>query len=114
MHDKGGRKPKILNDEQIDILISWVEETCDLTIKQLQAKVFAEFNKTISSTTIANYLEGRVFKFKQVHTAPATMNTEENELKRADHVRSLNNFIRLGKQIVWIDQTNFNLFCRRS
>lgn len=114
MFGKGGKKPKILNSEQIDIMISWVEETCDLTIKQLKAKVLAEFGKSISSTTITNYLEGRIFTLKKVHTAPATMNTEENKLKRADYVRSLNNFIRQGKQIVWIDETNFNLFCRRS
>lgn len=114
MLKKGGNKPKVLTDEQIDLLISWVEETCDITIKQLQAKVQAEFNKPISNTTIVNYLEGRVFTMKQVHTEPVSMNSPENKIKRAEYVRSLNNFIRQGKQIVWVDETNFNLFCRRS
>nr|CAI5841804.1 unnamed protein product [Callosobruchus analis] len=41
------------------------------------------------------------------------MNSEENKRKR-EYVTALNRYIELGKQIVWIDETNFNLFCRRT
>ena len=42
------------------------------------------------------------------------MNSMENKIKCAAYVRSLNAHIQSGKQIVWIDETNFNLFCRRT
>nr|CAI5834115.1 unnamed protein product [Callosobruchus analis] len=51
---------------------------------------------------------------KQVHKQPISMDSEENKRKRVEHVTALNRYIELGKQIVWIDETNFNLFCRRT
>nr|CAI5861856.1 unnamed protein product [Callosobruchus analis] len=50
---------------------------------------------------------------KQVHKQPISMNSEENKRKRAEYT-ALNRYIELGKQIVLIDETNFNLFCRRT
>nr|CAI5843661.1 unnamed protein product [Callosobruchus analis] len=51
---------------------------------------------------------------KQVHKQPISMYSEENKRKRAEYVTALNRYIELGKQTVWIDETNFNLFCRRT
>ena len=34
--------------------------------------------------------------------------------KRAEYVQNLNRYIQQGKQVVWIDETNINLFCRRT
>lgn len=39
MLNKGGKKPKLLNDQQIENIISWIEENCSITLKQLQSKV---------------------------------------------------------------------------
>lgn len=114
MLKKGGVKPKALSEDQLDRVIEWLEEDSGLTLKQIQRKVVATFEKIVSIATIGNYLEGRLFTLKQVHLQPITMNSEENKLKRRDYVRRLNEYIQHGKQIVWIDQTNFNLFCRRS
>lgn len=33
---------------------------------------------------------------------------------RAQYVEKLNNLVHQGRQIVWMDETNFNLFCRRT
>lgn len=111
---KGGIKHKILNEEQIDSLVSWVEEDCSCTLQQLKVKILTNFNTSISVSTVGNYLEGRLFTMKKVHNEPCTMNSDINKRKRAEYVQSLNNYIRQGKQIVWIDETNFNLFCRRT
>lgn len=111
---KGGNRPKSLTEDEVNIMISWIEEKCDCTLKQLQQKIQHEFQKIVSISTVGNYLEGRLFSVKQVHTEPITMNSEENKRKRADYVQALNNYIQQGKQIVWMDETNFNLFCRRT
>lgn len=114
MLKKGGQKRKALMENQIDSIIEWLEQDSSYTLKQLQAKILAEFQVIVSISTIGNYLEGRLFTMKQVHTQPATMNSPVNKEMRAEYVRCLNSYIQQGKQIVWIDQTNFNLFCRRA
>lgn len=40
------------------------------------------------------------------------MNPEQNKVKRAEYV--LNQNIQQGKQMAWIDETNFILFYRRT
>ncbi|KAK9737467.1 hypothetical protein QE152_g10679 [Popillia japonica] len=91
-----------------------IEENCSLTLKQIKTKVLQAFHKDICTSTIGSYLEGRMYSFKNVHKQFVNMNSLENKQKRADYVTALNNLIQAGKQIVWIDETNFNLFCRRS
>lgn len=114
MMKKGGKKQKILSEENISEVVSWVEADCDLTLVRLVERCRVEFNKIVSTTTIANYLEGRLFSSKLKHYEPATMNIGENKRKRAAYVHALNGLIQQGKQVIWIDETNFNLFCRRS
>lgn len=114
MLPKGGIKPKILTDEEIDTVISWIEAESGTTLRQLKEKIWQNIHKEVSMSTIGNYLEGQLFTLKMVHHEPATMNTVDNKRLRARFVENLNRYIEQGKQIVWIDQTNFNLFCRRS
>lgn len=111
---RGGFKPKSLTEDQIGRIIEWIEEDGSLSLKQVKEKVFREFHESVCISTIGNYLEGQLFTLKQVHHQSVNMNTNENKQKRAEYVRLLNNYIQLGKQIVWIDETNFNLFCRRT
>jgi transposase len=114
MLKKGGMKPKALVEDEINAIVEWVEDDCGLTLKQVKEKVLENFRKNVSTSTIGNYLEGSLFTMKQVHKQPISMNSEENKRKRAEYVAALNRYIELGKQIVWIDETNFNLFCRRN
>lgn len=113
MLKRGGKKPRILTEQQVDVIIEWVEKYCSKKLKRLKEKVLEEFHVTICLSTLGNYLEGSLFTLKQVHKQPVTMNSNENKMLRANYFRTLNNYIQLGKQIVWIDETNFNLFCRR-
>ncbi|VEN35781.1 unnamed protein product, partial [Callosobruchus maculatus] len=112
--EERGTKPKALVEDEINTILEWIEDDCGLTLKQVKMKVLANFRKNVSTSTIGNYLEGRLFTIKQVHKQPISMNSEENKRKRAEYVTALNRYIELGKQIVWIDETNFNLFCRRT
>nr|CAI5844316.1 unnamed protein product [Callosobruchus analis] len=110
MLKKGGIKPKALVEDEINTIVEWIEDDCGLTLKQVKIKVLANFRKNVLTSTIGNYLDGRLFTMKQVHKQPISMNSEENKRKRAEYVTALK-YIELGKQIVWIDETNFNLFC---
>lgn len=114
MLPRGGVKPKILTEEDVDAVISWIEAESGTTLRQLKEKIWQNIHKEVSVSTIGNYLEGRLFTLKTVHHEPAAMNTVENKRLRAQYVQDLNRYIEQGKQIVWLDETNFNLFCRRS
>ena len=83
-------------------------------VKQMKNKLFAEFHFTVSTTTIGNCLEGQMYTLKQVHKIPVTMISQGNKIKRAEYVEQLNEYVSSGHQIVWMDETNFNLFCRRN
>lgn len=111
---KGGNKPKLLSEERVDVIIHWLEQDPSMSLKSLKNKIYNEFQISISITAVGNYLNGRFFTVKQVHRQPITMNSFENKTRRADYVRNLNNYVQQGKQIVWIDETNFNLFCRKT
>nr|CAI5858685.1 unnamed protein product [Callosobruchus analis] len=104
MLKKGGIKPKALVEDEINTIVVWIEDDCGLTVKQVKIKVLANFCKNVSTSTIGNYLDGRLFTMKQGHKQPISMNSEENKRKRAKYVTALNRYIELGKQIVWIEQ----------
>lgn len=111
---RGGYKPKKLTENQIDIVMQWVEENCTITLVEMQSRILQDFRQTLCLSTISNYLEGRIFTTKSVHTQPSTMNTIQNKEKRRTYVTTLMEHMRIGKQIAYIDETNFNLFCRRN
>lgn len=110
---RGGRRPKILNDQQLETLLTWLENDCSLTLVQMKQRLLTEENIAISTTSIANYLEGRAYTMKKIHWEPATMNSTQNKELRKQYVTALNNHIQQGRQVLWLDETNFNLFCRR-
>ena len=44
---------------------------------------------------------------------PVTMNSDINKQKRKEYVEKYNGLLSQGKEFLFIDETNFNLFCRR-
>lgn len=111
---RGGRKPKLLTRDHVDRMIAWLEEDCSLTLVQIKARLEAEqVGLSISTTSIANYLEGEMFTTKKIHWQPSSMNSTVNKELRRRYIIELNNCIQQGRQVLWIDETNFNLFCRR-
>ncbi|KAI4466021.1 transposable element-related [Holotrichia oblita] len=110
---RGGKKLRLLTENQIDEIVSWLERDCTLTLKQIRNKVLREFHENVSISIVGNYLEGRLLTLKSVHNASLNVNNE-NKIKRSEYVRTLNQYIEVGEQMVWIDETNFNLFCRRT
>jgi len=61
-----GTKPNIVADDQIDLIVSWVEEDCTITLQQLKEKIVSNFNKMVSVSTVENYYEGRLYSIKGV------------------------------------------------
>lgn len=66
-----------------------------------------------SEAKILRSLHGMAFSFKKTHTMPINMNTVANKEKRKSYVEALL-LMERDKHIIWMDETNFNLFCRRN
>lgn len=110
---KGGRQRKCTN-AQIDVLVDMIERDPTLTLRQLSGRTLPEFGVHVGPSTIHNYLEGRLITLKKAHAIPATMNTDANKELRRQYVQRVSQCMRDGKTIIWMDETNLNLFCRRS
>lgn len=87
---------KALSGEQIDGLITHLESDPALTLKQMSAFVLQSYNKSLSGTTIARYLHGRVFSYKGNHYEPLDMNCEAKKLLRRDYLQKLLQFMAEG------------------
>ena len=111
---RGGARPMILTSDHVNLILEWLEQDCSLSLVQIKAKLLRDCNIAISTSSVANYLEGQLFTTKQVYWQPITMNSVRNKELRKNYVTSLNNYVQGGNRIMWIDETNFNLFCRRS
>lgn len=110
---RGGKKPRLLTEDQLNVVLSWVERKPSITLKEIKQRCWTEFNKWISESTIGNGLHGKLYTIKSLHTQPEGMNSIVNKEKRAEYVRKHNDLLRNHKQFIYVDQTNFNLYCRR-
>lgn len=61
-------------ERKLNIMLQWVEEKSIVTLRELNEKVQAELRKGISTTTIANNLNGRMYTMKNLHHEPIVMN----------------------------------------
>ena len=111
---RGGYKKKYLNEEQLLTVLHHLEEDPEATLQQLKTYIQEHCNLVLAVSTVGNYLDGNLYSIKKFHHRPTTMNTEANKQLRRTYVLNLNQLIQEGKDILWIDETNFNLFCRRT
>ncbi len=115
--DKEDRRPrggsnKKLTEVQIQRLIEHLERDPQLTLKQLYDKVWQDFQ--ISQSSVHNYLHGQLITVKKVHHVVETMNNDANKEKRRAFVERISLLMQNQRYIIWIDETNFNLYCRRT
>ena len=109
-----GKKPTKLTAQQIDELVLLVEEDNQLTLKQLSSKIFILFGIQVSIAKIHNYLANRVITLKTCHVEPSTMNSDENKQRRKMYVEKISESMLYNKHLIWMDETNLNLFYRRT
>lgn len=111
---RGGRRHHKVQQHHIETMLTWLSENPLLSLKEIKDRLRMEHNISLCSTTIHNHLDGQFFTCKKIRTEPFTMNSEVNKAKRAEYVEQLMAFIGEGKTIVYIDETNCNLFLRRN
>ena len=115
---RGNKKGRAHNtkvtQEIVDYLMNELSINPQLTLKTMAEGIFAQFNIRISPQTISNALDGQSFTVKKVHFQPDGMNTLTNKAKRKDFVEKIMTMSGEGKFIVYIDESNVNLYIRRN
>lgn len=109
-----GGSAKKLSAVEIDGLCEIVENDPALTLSQIAEILFVGLGILLSASTVHNYLVGRLITLKKSHQIVETMNSADNKLKRRQYVEQVSGYMRQSKYIIWMDETNLNLYCRRS
>ena len=88
------------------------ESTVDT--KTMSERLRNELDIRVTQQTIAKHLDGRLITCKKVHVMPQGVNEDDNKRKRRVYVENLLRHVGEQKFVIFINETNFNLFCRRS
>ena len=111
---RGGRRNSKMTNEHVEKLLEYVEENPQITLNQLASKLRNDTGLNVTTPTIHKHLHGKFYTLKQARPQPVTMNSPENKTQRAQYVRRLMEYTGSGKTVVYIDESNCNLFLRRS
>lgn len=111
---RGGRRFTKVGEEHVEMMIEYVREDPLITLQEISAKLALETGITVSTNTVHRHLEGQLYTVKKRLPEPAAMNTEENKQKRKAYVEKIMNRIGRGKTVIYMDETNANLFHRQS
>lgn len=107
-------KNQKIRQEHVEYLVDLLNVNSQFSLKELARKLLAEFNVSVSHQTIARHLEGRMISLKSVHYQPEAANNLTNKALRHSYVQDIMQATGSGKYVVYIDESNVNLFLRRS
>jgi len=110
----GGAHYQKITEDHRDSLMEWVSINPELSLKELADMLEGSFDLEVCPQTVSNHLDGMLFTRKKCNYEPISMNSVENKIKRRDFVQSLMLIMQEEDvQIVYIDETNLNLFTKR-
>ncbi|RHY87780.1 hypothetical protein DYB35_008985 [Aphanomyces astaci] len=96
-------------------LEQYLDKNCQYTLREMQTFVAADFAGTeLSVQTISRHILGMLYTVKQVRIEPATCNNDINKQKRREFALKLKQHQDNGDYIVYYDETNYNVYCKRS
>ena len=105
-----GRKTEVI----MTALTTWIEENPSITIQEIKRLLQANYETQVSTTTIYNWLDGALIIIKKVRSVVSNINLPVNKSKRKSYMNNFFDSRSQGRNLIWIDETNFNLFCKRN
>lgn len=113
---KGGPQRNVikLQEPHINALVERLSENCQLTLREMAEYCLQTFDLTVSEQTISRALHGRLYTVKKIYHMPENANNDRNKALRRDYVGNILEAVGQNKTIVYIDESNVNLFVRRS
>ncbi|OWY95695.1 hypothetical protein PHMEG_00034234 [Phytophthora megakarya] len=92
----------------------YLDENRTYTLNAMKDMVRFDFGVGLSTSTISNKLTAKVDTTKQVRVEPMTCNSDVNKAKRMVFIKELRQHMEAGDFIVYYDETNLNVYCKRS
>lgn len=109
-----GHKPSKLDQVAKESIMKWVEERPDLTLKSLCQLLFSNHSITVAPKTMSTTLTNLGFTVKILRAIPASRNSPEVLQARKAYAQTfLSSAPPDRRNIVWADETGFNLYLRR-
>ena len=102
---KGGSRSKMTEEMKV-FLISKVEECASITLSELKTAIHNEFNTSVCTSTVKNWLDGELFTVKNVRAMVSNMNNQLNKLKKSDYMTKLFHEKSEGRTIICMDRRN--------
>ncbi len=100
--------------ELVNALIRWIEADATVTLSVLKQRLEQEFDVKVCINTVKNWLDCELISVKKLRPHIINMNSEINKLKRSEYIDQLMRSRANGRTLIWIDETNFNLYYRRT
>lgn len=110
----GGARRCVVTEAIVQHLVACLEANCQLTLRELVEKVHKEFRVTVSQSAIRNALDGRALTLKRIHHQPEAMNDNRVKLLRRAYLIRLLEQQSQGKLLIYMDETNYNVWCGRT
>ena len=95
-------------------MLEALERNCSATLEDLRKILREELNANVCKSTIRNWLDGELISVKNTRNQIDNMNKDGNKAKRVEYMSQFFQNRAEGRSIVWVDETNFNLYCKRS
>ena len=111
---RGGAHNTKITDHHVTHMLQMLETNPQVTLAEIRTSVERQFGLKVNISTIHRHLKDQLFTVKKVSFVPSTANTDENKEKRATFVQRIMELTGAQKEILYQDETNVNLFCRRS
>lgn len=111
---RGGRRRVKITEEHRELMVQYIEENPRLTLKELKNKFQENHQVIVSTECLRQHLDGLLFTLKDIRREPEKMNSDVNKRKRYEYVLHLLNYQAENIPIIYMDETNFNLFISRT
>lgn len=109
----GNRRSKITNEHR-NFIEQCVEQNTRITLKQMKEKLMQTYQIAVSVECVRKHLDGMLFTLKNIRREPENANNEINKRKRRQYVEQLIAYQSENRPIIYMDETNFNLFISRT
>lgn len=111
---RGGATHRKVDATMVEKMLEYVEENGQITLAEIANKLHEATGVRVSTNTVHKHLNGKLYTLKVALPQPTAMNSAENKRKRAAFVRRVMEVNGRGKTVIYMDETNCNLFLRRS
>ena len=85
-----------------------------MTLRHISSELNVQFDVDVTHQCVAQHLDGLCYSIKQSRHEPVNMNSDEVKSKHKEFAATYMAKMDDGFTPIFEDETNFNVFCKRS